>query len=66
MVNDTVQPHPWWHIPDNLESVITLKQACKQYHFSKSSMMRKIYRQQIKAFKIGRRWYVMKPIVDSP
>lgn len=66
MANDTVQSYPWWHIPDNLESAITLKQACKEYHFSKSTMMRKIYTKQIQAFKVERRWYVIKPILYRP
>lgn len=53
-----IQPRPWWHIPENVQT-ITLKQACQQYHYSRNSILRKIYKQEIQGFKLGRRWYIV-------
>ncbi|MEH2378293.1 MAG: hypothetical protein V7K27_05215 [Nostoc sp.] len=54
-----VTPHSWWHIPDDISNVITLKEACKKYHYTRKSIIRKIYNQQLQGFKLGRRWYVV-------
>jgi len=58
------QPHPWWHIPDDISKVITLKEACKQYHYSRNSIIRKIHNRQLQGFKLGRRWYVVPGLLS--
>jgi len=59
--NGEPQVRTWWHIPDNVRA-LTIAEACVKYHYSRRSIMRKIWSKQLQGFKIGSRWFV----VESP
>jgi len=52
-------PATYWHIPIDLSKVITLKQACAFYHYSRNPLIRKIKKGEIQGFKIGSRWFLI-------
>ena len=57
-MNNKVQVHPWWQVAEDIEGYASLKDAQKILHYSRSTLIRKIYKRQIKGFKIFGRWYV--------
>jgi excisionase family DNA binding protein len=54
-------PKRYWKIPNDkeLKHAMTLKQAAKKYHYSRNTILRKIKKNELTGFKIGRRWYVL-------
>ncbi|MHC5675002.1 helix-turn-helix domain-containing protein [Nostoc sp.] len=56
---DFLIPLNYWHIPDDLSTAISLKEACEIYFYSRNTLIRKIKIGQIQGFKMSRKWYLL-------
>ncbi|MHC5729104.1 MAG: hypothetical protein ACYTXY_34300 [Nostoc sp.] len=56
---DLLIPLRYWHIPDDLSTAISLKEACETYFYSRNTLIRQIKIGRIQGFKMSRKWYVL-------
>ncbi|WP_461937705.1 hypothetical protein [Nostoc sp.] len=56
---DFLIPLNYWHIPDDLSTAISLKEACKTYFYSRNALIWQIKKGYIQGFKLNRKWYLM-------
>lgn len=54
-------PRIWWHIPENIDNAVSLKEAAKKLHLHYTTVRLQVMQGKRKGFKIGRNWYVILP-----
>jgi hypothetical protein len=56
---DFLIPLNSWHIPDDLSTAISLKEAYETYFYSRITLIRQIKKGYLQGFKMRRKWYVI-------
>lgn len=54
-------PKIWWHIPENIDNAVSLKEAAKKLCLHYTTVRLQIMQGKLNGFKIGRNWYVILP-----